>query len=94
MEITFVDHGKPWKNHGIVLLNFCGNPDLYVPVYVSVHIHPINLPGPTINICMKVRFYLSSETTCVKQPLSKRPKLVSKTNYRLMQVNGSAAAQW
>ena len=21
-----VDHGKSWKNHGIVLLNFCGNP--------------------------------------------------------------------
>ena len=22
-----VDHGKPWKNHGIVFLNFCGNPE-------------------------------------------------------------------
>ena len=21
-----VDHGKSWKNHGIVFLNFCGNP--------------------------------------------------------------------
>ena len=21
-----VDHGKSWKNHGIVLMNFCGNP--------------------------------------------------------------------
>ena len=21
------DHGKSWKNHGIVFLNFCGNPD-------------------------------------------------------------------
>ena len=21
-----VDHGKPWRNHGIVFLNFCGNP--------------------------------------------------------------------
>ena len=21
------DHGKSWKNHGIVVLNFCGNPD-------------------------------------------------------------------
>ena len=20
------DHGKLWKNHGIVFLNFCGNP--------------------------------------------------------------------
>ena len=23
-----VDHGKSWKNHGIVFLNFCGNPEL------------------------------------------------------------------
>ena len=23
----FVDHGKSWKNHGIVILNFFGNPD-------------------------------------------------------------------
>ena len=23
-----VDHGKSWKNHGIVFLNFCGNPAL------------------------------------------------------------------
>ena len=22
----FVDHVKSWKNHGIVFLNFCGNP--------------------------------------------------------------------
>ena len=21
-----IDHGKSWKNHGIVFLNFCGNP--------------------------------------------------------------------
>ena len=21
-----VDHGKSWKNHGIVFLNLCGNP--------------------------------------------------------------------
>ena len=21
-----VDHGKSWENHGIVFLNFCGNP--------------------------------------------------------------------
>ena len=20
-----VDHGKSWKNHGVVILNFCGN---------------------------------------------------------------------
>ena len=23
-----VYHGKSWKNHGIMLLNFCGNPEL------------------------------------------------------------------
>ena len=23
-----VDHGKLWKNHGIVFLNFCGNRDV------------------------------------------------------------------
>ena len=23
-----VDHGKSWKNHGIVFLNFCGNTEL------------------------------------------------------------------
>ena len=25
--IYIVDHGKSWKNHGIVFLNFCGNPE-------------------------------------------------------------------
>ena len=24
------DHGKSWKIHGIVLLNSCGNPDIYM----------------------------------------------------------------
>ena len=24
-----VDHGKSWKNHGIVIWNFCGNPEAY-----------------------------------------------------------------
>ena len=24
---SIVDHGKSWKNHGIVFLNFCGNPE-------------------------------------------------------------------
>ena len=22
------DHGKSWKSHGILFLNFCGNPEL------------------------------------------------------------------
>ena len=25
-----VDHGKSWKNHGIVFLNFCGNPANFI----------------------------------------------------------------
>ena len=28
-----VDHGKSWKNHGIVFLNFCGNLDM------TTHLH-------------------------------------------------------
>ena len=30
-----VDHGKLWKNHEILFLNFCGNPD----TMFSVHAH-------------------------------------------------------
>ena len=29
-ENYIVDHGKSWKNHGIVFLNFCGNPGLCI----------------------------------------------------------------
>ena len=25
-----VDHGKSWKNHGIVISYFCGNPEIEV----------------------------------------------------------------
>ena len=33
-----VDHGKSWKNHGIVFLNFCGNPDSCVDaLHLSQH---------------------------------------------------------
>ena len=28
------DHGKARKNHGIVFLNFCGNPDETLPIKV------------------------------------------------------------
>ena len=28
-----VDHEKSWKNHGIVFLNFCGNPDRCQKIY-------------------------------------------------------------
>ena len=29
-----VDHGKSWKNHGIVFLNFCGNPEKIQCIYI------------------------------------------------------------
>ena len=35
-----VDHGKSWKNHGIVYLKFCGNPVLYsvtLSIFNSLH---------------------------------------------------------
>ena len=25
-----VDHGNSWKNHGVVFLNFCGNPGMEI----------------------------------------------------------------
>ena len=30
-----VDHGKSWKNHGIVILNFCGNPEYILHMHLS-----------------------------------------------------------
>ena len=30
MEITLLIMEKSWKNHGIVFLNFCGNPVLLI----------------------------------------------------------------
>ena len=31
-----VGHGKSWKNHGIVFLNFCGNPvSIYSPLFYA-----------------------------------------------------------
>ena len=38
-----VDHGKSWKNHGIVFFNFCGNPDFtkYVNHWWFINIHSV-----------------------------------------------------
>ena len=30
-----VDHGKSWKNHGIVVFIFCGNPVLFSMQFVE-----------------------------------------------------------
>ena len=32
-----VDHGKLWKNHGIVFLKFCGNPVNIAPASFCLH---------------------------------------------------------
>ena len=40
-----VDHGKSWRNHGIMLLNFCGNPESTFG-FVSVH-----FPAGDFNLC-------------------------------------------
>ena len=34
-----VDHGKSWKNHGIVLLNFCGNPEICIGKKMQMFLH-------------------------------------------------------
>ena len=31
-----VDHGKSWKNHGIVFLNFCGNPVISMTEIINI----------------------------------------------------------
>ena len=39
-----VDHGKSWKSHGIVFLNFCGNPDfkrMKIAILVGIAAHYI-----------------------------------------------------
>ena len=36
-----VDHGKSWKNHGILFLNFCGNPVICMDIYTFVCIMTI-----------------------------------------------------
>ena len=32
-----VDHGKSWKNHGIVFLNLCGNPVHRSHIYIMFY---------------------------------------------------------
>ena len=33
----FFNHGKSWKNHGIVFLNFCGNPEQNKEMFLRKH---------------------------------------------------------
>ena len=34
-----VDRGKSWKSHGIMFLNFCGNPEIYTMDHLEVTIN-------------------------------------------------------
>ena len=45
MEITLLIMEKSWKNHGILFLNFCGN-----PVYEERVINKRNVP-PLVHVC-------------------------------------------
>ena len=47
-----VDHGKSWKNYGIVFLNFCGNHGLYVCKFICSSFHHVR--GIYNNILVKV----------------------------------------
>ena len=49
-----VDHGKSWKNHGIVLLNFCGN-----PVYATIHL---------FDLVISVKIVLQENDFLISQP--------------------------
>ena len=57
-----------------------------IPTYVYVSCNCDNKYRTIIDILIKFVY----SKTCVKRPLSKRPKKVFKTNYRLMQVKSIA----
>ena len=74
-----VDHGRSWKNHGIVFLNFCGNPGkspnkLSPAIYkIFLQVHTPYLKHPQqINSENKTIGYLTSSyivlryTSCVR----------------------------
>ena len=47
-----VDHGKSWKNHGIVILNFCGNPAMSI-VSLHVFVHLVGLSVFWLFLCVQ-----------------------------------------
>ena len=52
--------------------------------------YPTNGGRRYLTVFMFAYILILYSKTCVKRPLSKRPKLVFKTNYRLMQVKSIA----
>ena len=78
MEITFVDHGKPWKNQGVVFLNFCGNPVYFVPLMYT-HYHNSNLISYYYDnmfiICLFLTFFLILKPVFVFHPEKLRERL-------------------
>ena len=48
MEISLLIMEKSWNNHGIWILNFCGNPDINSQAD-SIHLLPELLQGENYN---------------------------------------------
>ena len=47
------DHGKSWKNHGIVFLNFCGNPAIWrFRITKIVSVRYIQKTSPDLRNCI------------------------------------------
>ena len=61
-----------------------------MPCVYIIFIHDLKLSYRGLKLCPIVEAHHIYSKTCVKWPLSKRPKMVSKTNYRLMQVKSIA----
>ena len=55
----FVDHGKSWKNYGIVFLNFCGNPDPWFLIILKLRSSSLrlHLVFPTLMVKIFSRFH-------------------------------------
>ena len=65
-----VDYGKLWKNHGIVFLNFCGNPEYFMNIKLLTKHHSefLSLKGGCTG---------SSESIHVKMPHCWKPHVVA-----------------
>ena len=45
-----VDHGKSWKNHGIVFMKFCGNSEYIKTQYEIQFYLDLNILGGALNV--------------------------------------------
>ena len=60
-----VDHGKSWKNHGIVFLNFCANPVIHTEEKTYIYLlKRQNSSGRRETVYMWYLFYTA---TCISE---------------------------